>query len=109
MFGEAALVVLPYVSATQSGVIPIAAAFGRAVIATNVGGLAEQVDGGRLGVLIPPADSAALAHAVVQLLQDPERASELGGRLRAYYNTERSWERAAQMVGHACQLASRRL
>lgn len=109
MFGEAALVVLPYVSAPQSGVIPIAAAFGRAGIATNVGSLAEQVDGGRLGVLIPPADSAALAHAVVQLLQDPERASELGGRLRAYYNTERSWERAAQMVGHACQLASRRL
>lgn len=106
MFGEAAIVVLPYVSATQSGVIPIAAAFGRAVVATDVGGLAEQVDGGRLGLLVHPGDSAALARAVVSLLEDSERAAELGRRLREHYDGERSWARAAEAVGRACLMAS---
>lgn len=105
MFGEAAVVVLPYVSATQSGVIPIAAAFGRAVVATNVGGLAEQIDGGRLGLLVRPGDSAALGRAVIALLQDSARASELGRRLREHYDRDRSWARAAEAVGQACLMA----
>lgn len=106
MFGEAAVVVLPYVGATQSGVIPIAAAFGRPVVATDVGGLSEQIDGGRLGLLIPPADSAELVKAVVSLLRDPERSAELGRRLQEFYSTERSWARAADAIGHACRLAA---
>lgn len=63
-FRAADLVVLPYRSATQSGVIPLAYAFDRPVIATRVGGLPDAVIEGESGYLIPPEDSSAVAEAM---------------------------------------------
>lgn len=102
-FRAADVVVLPYVSATQSGVIPIAAAFARPVVASDVGGLAEQLGGGHLGLVVPPGDPHALASALLRLLRDPALSTRLGGMLRAHYDTERSWSRAAREIGRACQ------
>ena len=61
---RADVVVLPYRSATQSGMIQ--AAFGRhtPVITTDVGGLAEVVEDGRTGLVVPPGDAAALATSI---------------------------------------------
>ena len=58
---RADVVVLPYKSATQSGVIQ--AAFGRdtPVITTDVGGLAEVVENGRNGIILPAEDIFSLA------------------------------------------------
>jgi glycosyltransferase involved in cell wall biosynthesis len=55
------------------------------VIASAVGGLPEIVEDGRTGRLVPPADHAALASAIVELATDGKRARELGraGRSRA--------------------------
>jgi D-inositol-3-phosphate glycosyltransferase len=64
-FGAANVVVLPYVSATQSGIIQIAYNFNRPVITTDVGGLAEVVRAGELGEVVPPENPAALAEAMV--------------------------------------------
>lgn len=50
----------------------------KGVIATNVGGLPDTVRHGQTGLLIPPADPAALADAVTLLLTDPELAGRLG-------------------------------
>jgi glycosyltransferase involved in cell wall biosynthesis len=44
---------------------------GCAIIATDVDGIPEALDGGQAGLLVPPADSQALAAALVQLLSDP--------------------------------------
>jgi glycosyltransferase involved in cell wall biosynthesis len=107
-FGQADLVVLPYTSATQSGVIPVAAAFALPVIASDVGGLAEQLDGGACGVLVPPSDAAALARAVVAIWTDPTRARALGQSLHDAYATRRSWPSIAESVTKAFQLAIRR-
>ncbi len=41
------------------------------VLATAVGGVAELVQSGRTGILVPPADSGALAEAVLRLIRDP--------------------------------------
>jgi glycosyltransferase involved in cell wall biosynthesis len=60
----AAVVVLPYRSATQSAVVQVAFGHGKPVITTNVGGLAEAVVDGRTGLVVPPADPAALAAAI---------------------------------------------
>jgi glycosyltransferase involved in cell wall biosynthesis len=62
------LVLAPYRNATQSGIVPIAASAGRAVVATAVGGLAEQVVDGATGVLAPPGDADALAAAIERAL-----------------------------------------
>lgn len=58
------LLVLPYLSATQSGVIQIAQSFSLPVVTTNVGGLPEVVEDGVTGFLVPPGDSEALAAAI---------------------------------------------
>jgi len=56
--------VVPYVTATQSGVIQIAYSFDVPVIATRVGGLPEVVDDGATGFLVPPRSSDALVTAI---------------------------------------------
>ena len=63
-FSACDAVVLPYRSATQSGVIPLAYALECPVITTRVGGLHEVVAEGGTGLLAPPDDPAALAAAI---------------------------------------------
>jgi glycosyltransferase involved in cell wall biosynthesis len=78
LFRRASVVVLPYVEATQSGVIPIAYALERPVIATTVGGLPELVEHGRTGFLVEPRDERALARRIVELLQNRRLARSMG-------------------------------
>jgi glycosyltransferase involved in cell wall biosynthesis len=78
LFQRAAVVVLPYLEASQSGVVPVAYAFAKPVVATTVGGLPEAVDDGVTGLLVPPADEAALAAAIVRLLRDPDLRHRMG-------------------------------
>jgi starch synthase len=78
MFAEASIVVLPYVEASQSGVIPIAYTYGKPVIATTVGGLPDMVEPERTGLLVPPRDAKALAHAILRLLGDRELRQRMG-------------------------------
>ena len=60
-------------------------ALGKPVIATNIGGVPEFVQHGVTGKLVPPADSKALAEAIMELLGDPVQRQRLGdnGRLEA--------------------------
>ncbi len=78
LFRQASLVVLPYVEASQTGVIPIAYSFMKPVVATMVGGLPEMVDHGRTGLLVPPRDERALADAIVHLLRDAPLRMQMG-------------------------------
>ena len=78
LFREAAVVALPYVEASQSGVIPLAYNAGKPVVATTVGGLPEIVDDGRTGFLVPPRDVEALAQAIVTLLRDAPMRRAMG-------------------------------
>jgi len=69
-FSAADLVVLPYESATGSGVLQIALGLERPVVVTNVGGLAEIVVHGETGLVVPPGDPAALAEAIVKYFKE---------------------------------------
>ncbi|MDP2314418.1 MAG: glycosyltransferase family 4 protein [Pseudomonadota bacterium] len=55
---------------------------GRAVVASAVGGIPEQIDDGVDGVLVPPSTPARLADAVEALLSDRAHAARLGARGR---------------------------
>ncbi|HEX5365467.1 MAG TPA: glycosyltransferase family 4 protein [Acidimicrobiales bacterium] len=66
-------VVLPYRSATQSGIAPVALAAGRPVIATRVGGIADVVHDGENGTLAAPGDPASLADAIRRCAADLPR------------------------------------
>ena len=63
--------VLPYLEASQSGVIPAAFAAGRPVVVTPVDGLVEQVRDGVNGVVAGAATAEALADALRRLAADP--------------------------------------
>jgi glycosyltransferase involved in cell wall biosynthesis len=86
---RAGLVVLPYIEATQSGVILVAYAFARPVIATDVGSLKEMVLDGKTGLLIPPNDTRALAKAIRTIASDPFLSGKMGRY--AYEMSEREW------------------
>lgn len=60
-FSAADAVVVPYRSATQSGIIQLAYSFNRPVIASAVGGLTEVVQHKVTGRLVPAGDPDALA------------------------------------------------
>lgn len=98
LFANAAVVALPYVEASQSGVVPLAYQFEKPVVATAVGGLPEIVDDGRTGLLVPPRDERALADAIVRLLKDPELRRELGRNGRRKLEEECSPEVVARQT-----------
>jgi phosphatidylinositol alpha-mannosyltransferase len=62
-----------------------AMAHGKAVIASNVGGMAATVDHGVNGLLVPPADSRALAEAILLLVRDGGLRRRLGEQARRDY------------------------
>jgi glycosyltransferase involved in cell wall biosynthesis len=93
-FCAADAVVLPYLSATQSGIVQIAAHYDRPVIATAVGGLPETILDGKTGFLVPPNDKEALAGAVVRFYRERRgRAFEAAVRRE---KVRFSWDRMAE-------------
>lgn len=78
LFAAADLVVAPSLSEGQGLVALEAMAAGRPVVASRVGGLVETVQEGETGLLTPPGDAEALAHAVAGLLRDRTRAERMG-------------------------------
>jgi len=66
-----------------------AQAAGRAVVASRIGGIPEQIEDGVDGVLVPPGDPRALAEAVGALVAQPERAARMGQAARARVLRER--------------------
>lgn len=77
LMSEAAIVALPYTSATQSGVVALAQAFARPIISTAVGGLREMVAHGKSGILVPPGDTRAFARALLSLGANKARRSRM--------------------------------
>jgi len=61
---------------------------GKAIVATAIAGIPEAIDDGREGLLVPPADTAALAGALRLLLADPARRAVLGEAAAARANLD---------------------
>lgn len=96
LFARSTVVVLPYVEASQSGIIAIAAAMGIPVLASEVGGLGEQVRTSRAGILVPPRDPVALANALIRLLPDGPLRMAISRKASAVSAGDLSWNRVAQ-------------
>jgi glycosyltransferase involved in cell wall biosynthesis len=77
-FKMANVVVLPYIEYSESGIIQLAYAFKKPIVATNVGSIAEYIKDGETGFLVPPRDHKELARAIVKLLSDDELSNRMG-------------------------------
>ena len=75
-----------------------ARAAGCAIVATNADGVAEALEGGRAGVLVPPQDVAELGHALCNMLGDDEECT--AWRQRAVNGIDKfTVDRMAREVG----------
>ncbi|MER5422726.1 glycosyltransferase [Streptosporangium roseum] len=79
---RADVVVLPSLSEGLSNAVMEAMAAGRPTVATSVGGTPELLED--RGLLVPPADPAALAEAITHLLTQPQHATTLATAARAW-------------------------
>jgi glycosyltransferase involved in cell wall biosynthesis len=69
-FAAANALILPYLSGSQSGAGMLAIHHALPIIATSVGGLSETIRHGVNGLIVPPADSVALAGAINRFLNE---------------------------------------
>lgn len=69
-FSASDAVVLPYKSATQSGIVQVAVNFCMPVIATNVGGIGEVIEDGKTGFVIEKENPEKLAQAIIRFYNE---------------------------------------
>ena len=95
-FAAADLVVLPYVSATQSGIVQIAYGFTKPVIVTEVGGLPDVVEDGRTGYVVKPESPEAIAEAAIKFYREEQAECMVRNIEEEAYRF--SWERMGEVV-----------
>jgi glycosyltransferase involved in cell wall biosynthesis len=95
-FSAADVVVLPYISATQSGIVQIAYQFDKPVIATDVGGLAEVVLNNRTGFIVKPEAPQEVADAVIRFYKE-KRGEEFVRNVREE-KKKYSWDNLVQAI-----------
>lgn len=91
--GHCDLVIMPYLSATQSGVLAAAFVNRRFVVASRVGGIPDIVEDGENGLLVPPNDPTALADALESVARDPALRQRLADGAARTAEDRLMWER----------------
>ena len=94
------LVVLPYCEVTGSGVLQIAYAFGKPVVATDLPGFRETIIDGKNGYLVSPGDTAELASRIIDILKDEQKACNMGKYSKHLSDTTYSWDSIASHTLH---------
>jgi glycosyltransferase involved in cell wall biosynthesis len=100
-------VLLPYTSATQSGVLAAAFGAGCFVIASDVGGLSDVVIEGKNGFLIYPRDEGALAIAMARIARDARLREELSRGAIHMAESALSWDNIASQMATDMQTIDR--
>ncbi len=94
-FSAADVVVLPYKTASQSGIVQIAYHFDTPVIVSNVGGLPEIVDEGKTGYCVEP-NSNAFAKAIKAFYEN-DNISEMNSNI-SEYKSQFSWDAMVKAI-----------
>ena len=96
LFQKCSVVVLPYIEASQSGIIPLSYGFKKPVVVTDVGSLSEIVDEGVTGFVVPPRDPKALADVIIKLLKDEKLRKKMGENAYKKLKSNLSWNKIAE-------------
>jgi glycosyltransferase involved in cell wall biosynthesis len=92
LFKGCAAVILPYLDATQSAIIPSAYFYRKPVVTTKTGALEEYVEDGVTGHTIASGDIAALKNALFTIAVNKKSQQEMGDAGRRWYDTRRTEE-----------------
>jgi glycosyltransferase involved in cell wall biosynthesis len=92
LFRRCGLLVLPYIGATQSALIPAAYFFCKPVIVALSGALDEYVEDGKTGWMVEPEHPPSLARCLSAALSDVDRLARMGAVGRAWYDARRDAE-----------------
>jgi len=92
------LVVLPALATPDDvegfGIVLLeAAAAGKPVVATRIGGIPDAVEQGKSGLLVDPGDYDALSQATVDLLSDEQKRLMMGAHARQRLSEQFTWEK----------------
>lgn len=85
------VLVLPYLDATQSGVTPIALEYNVPIIASDSGGLKEQLDEGRIGAYFTPGDIEGLYQKMKEIAGNEKWRSQEQNKMQKYL-CELQWD-----------------
>jgi glycosyltransferase involved in cell wall biosynthesis len=109
---QADLLCLPTYGDTNPWALLEAMACGTPVLSSPVGGIADLLDDGRAGTLVPHGQPQALAEAITALLAQPERAAALAARARERceqrYDARRQFPRLIELLREARDQAAPR-
>ena len=106
-FARSDVVVLPYRRIDQSGVLMIALAFGKPIVASRVGGFAETIQDGVHGFLVEPGNVESLAQALTRLLVDDEMRAQMANAVERLAREELSWNNIAKQTLRLYQTIAR--
>jgi glycosyltransferase involved in cell wall biosynthesis len=95
IFRRADVVALPYLDGEHSGVLYTALAFGRAIVASEVGGFPELAARTGAARIVPPGQAPALAAALRELAAEPDARAEMEVAARRAAAGEYSWDSVA--------------
>jgi len=95
---EADVLALPYVDASQSGVLTIGQVYGIPVISTKICGIQEQIENGVTGVLVEPGNSDQLAGECIRVLRDSSLREFLSRNEITFAQDSLSWDKIAQRI-----------
>lgn len=90
-FKRASIVLLPYNSATQSGVVTIGLTFGSVPVAFNVGDLGYMIKHQYNGILIDKGDFNQMAESIIALINDQSNMKKLSENALKYSETALNW------------------
>lgn len=90
--------VLPTLSEAHSISLLEGMRAGKPIVATNVGGNPESVKHKKEGLLVPPADSAALEKAILRMIENPELRMQLGASARKRFKNEFTEDRMLEKM-----------
>jgi len=95
-FSWADLVVLPYKKTKTSGIIATAYAFGKPVLATNVGGFYEVVEDEYTGKIVTADDPKAFADGIVWFIN--HRKTNFAGNIQKFTSNKMSWDSLVRLL-----------
>jgi alpha-maltose-1-phosphate synthase len=98
LFRNAKFLVLPYIDASQSGIVSLAYTFSKPVIVSNVGSIAEYVEHGVTGLIFESGDTEQLSNYIEELVQNNDKCIEMGKNAYQKSKNEMSLERCSEVI-----------